>query len=151
MNVKYGVYISYESKVIANVKVDNRQTNRQTGQKASFDGISFVTTYPLFETFYINSWGESESDFSRKPKMLSLFARIPKMRTFGSRFVTLHLTYDRLSFHYDDMLKSISKEEARSNEKKLVSPCRNRKESTQPQLNVIRYLFTFSNGQFDQY
>ena len=33
MHAKYEVSISNGSKVIANVKVDNRQTNKQTGQK----------------------------------------------------------------------------------------------------------------------
>ena len=33
MHAKYTVSISYGTKVIANVKVDNKQTNRQTGQK----------------------------------------------------------------------------------------------------------------------
>ena len=33
MHAKYEVSISYGSKVIAKVKVDNRQTDRQTGQK----------------------------------------------------------------------------------------------------------------------
>ena len=33
MHAKYEVSTSNGSKVIANVKVDNRQTNKQTGQK----------------------------------------------------------------------------------------------------------------------
>ena len=33
MHAKYEVSITYSLKVIAKVKVDNRQTNRQTGQK----------------------------------------------------------------------------------------------------------------------
>ena len=33
MHVKYEVFISYSSKVIAKVKVDNKQTDKQTGQK----------------------------------------------------------------------------------------------------------------------
>ena len=33
MPVKYEVSISYGSKVIANVKVDNRQTDRQTNRQ----------------------------------------------------------------------------------------------------------------------
>ena len=33
MHAKYEVSISYSSNVIVKVKVDNRQTNRQTGQK----------------------------------------------------------------------------------------------------------------------
>ena len=33
MHAKYEVSISYSSNVIAKVKVDNRQTNKQTGQK----------------------------------------------------------------------------------------------------------------------
>ena len=33
MHAKYEVPISYGSKVMAKVKVDNRQTDRQTGQK----------------------------------------------------------------------------------------------------------------------
>ena len=33
MHTKYEVSTSNGSKVIANVKVDNRQTNKQTGQK----------------------------------------------------------------------------------------------------------------------
>ena len=33
MYAKYEVFISYGSDVIANVKVDNRQTDKHTGQK----------------------------------------------------------------------------------------------------------------------
>ena len=35
MHAKYEASISYDSKVIANVKVDNRQTNKQTDRQTS--------------------------------------------------------------------------------------------------------------------
>ena len=58
MHVKYEVFISCGSKVIAKVEVDNRQTNRQTGQNnmpRSFDSgykkeelwLSSVTKAPV--------------------------------------------------------------------------------------------------------
>ena len=41
MHAKYEVSISYGSKVISKVKVDNRQTNRQTNRIKTICPLSF--------------------------------------------------------------------------------------------------------------
>ena len=47
MHAKYEVSVSYSSKVIAKVKVDNRQTNKQTDSSDSFLKIVWMgTVYP---------------------------------------------------------------------------------------------------------
>ena len=60
MHAKYEVPISYGSKVIAKVKVDNRQTNRHTDSKAGtvqdFHGsVRFRFSYPRFDFIRIGS------------------------------------------------------------------------------------------------
>ena len=61
MHSKYEVSISYGSKVIANVKVDNRQTNKQTGQKQyapdhSIQGHKKIVACKVFALKYDRLW-----------------------------------------------------------------------------------------------
>ena len=67
MHAKYEVPISYSSKVMAKVKVDNRQTNKQTGQnqyaqdhsnrrhKKPTSNSSILQIYPIFKIIYCTS------------------------------------------------------------------------------------------------
>ena len=48
--MKYEVSISYGSKVIAKVKVDNRQTNRQTKKKKQTDRHDINNMLPIIRS-----------------------------------------------------------------------------------------------------